>query len=113
QSHPLDFTAHFKLSQAFRRGEKNELADQEAAEAERIRLIRERFAKLHQDASGKPEDASIRTELGDTALELQLLDVAANWYRAALALDPKNEKARISLEKMQSTPKNAQPSPPL
>lgn len=113
QSHPLDFTAHFKLSQALRRGEKNELADQEAAEAERIRLIRERFAKLHQDASGKPEDASIRTELGDTALELQLLDVAANWYRAALALDPKNEKARISLEKMQFTPKNAQPSPPL
>lgn len=112
QAHPLDFAAHFKLSQALRRAEQNELADKEAAESERIRLIRERFAKLHQDASSKPDDATIRVGLGDTAAELQLFDVAKNWYRAALALDPKNEKARISLNKLQSTPQTALPSPP-
>jgi tetratricopeptide (TPR) repeat protein len=113
QSHPLDFTAHFKLSQALRRGEQNELADQEAAESERIRLIRERFAKLHLDASAKPTDATIRVDLGDTALELQLLDVARNWYQAALTIDPKNEKARNSLNKMQPEPQTTPPSPPL
>jgi tetratricopeptide (TPR) repeat protein len=112
QAYPLDFAAHFKLSQALRRAEQNELADKEAAESERIRLIRERFAKLHQDASSKPDDASIRVDLGDTAAELQLFDVAKNWYRAALALDPKNEKARISLNKLQVTPQTTPPSPP-
>jgi Flp pilus assembly protein TadD len=113
QSHPLDFTAHFKLSQALRRGEQNELADQEAAESERIRLIREQFAKLHLDASAKPTDATIRVDLGDTALKLQLLDVARNWYQAALTIDPKNEKARNSLNKMQPEPQTTPLSPPL
>jgi len=111
QKYPLDFTAHFKLSQALRRGEQNERADQEAAEAERIRVIRERFAKLHQDASAKPQDASIRVDLADTAAELQLIDVAQNWYKAALALDPKNEKAKKSLQTRQKTPQATTSSP--
>jgi tetratricopeptide (TPR) repeat protein len=111
QKYPLDFTAHFKLSQALRRGEQNERADQEAAEAERIRVVRERFAKLHQDASAKPQDASIRVDLADTAAELQLNDVAQNWYKAALALDPKNENARKSLAALQTTPKPTTSSP--
>jgi tetratricopeptide (TPR) repeat protein len=109
QTYPLDFTAHFKLSQALRRGEKNEEADQEAAEAERIRVVRERFSKLHQDAAASPQDPSIRVQLGDTALELQLQDVAKSWYVAALALDPKNEKARESLGKLQPSPGTTSP----
>ena len=113
---PLDYTAHFKLSQALRRQNQNEKADQEAAEADRIRIIRERFAKLHQDAAAKPADASIRVQLGDTALELQLNDVAASWYRAASLLDPKNEKAQESLKKLQPTsimtPTSTPPSDP-
>lgn len=113
QAYPLDFTAHFKLSQALRRAEQNELADQEAAEAERIRAIREKFAKLHQDASAKPEDATIRVDLADTAQELQLLDVAKSWYKAALALDPKNEKARNSLVNLEKSTQATPPSPPL
>lgn len=113
ENHPLDFTAHFKLSQALRRADQNDLADQEAAEAERIRLIREKFAKLHQDASSKPQDAAVRVELALTAQELQLLDVAKSWYKAALTLDPKNENARKSLAILEGSPKSTSPSPPL
>jgi len=102
KKHPMDYTAHFKLSQALRRGEKNEEADKEAAEADRIRIIREKFAELHQQAAAKPEDASLRFELGKTALALQMDSVAENWYRAALQMDPKFEPARDALRQFEA-----------
>ena len=45
----------------------------------------------------RPHDAGVRYELGRLCVDLGKPDLAASWYRAALACDPKHEAARIGL----------------
>ncbi|MEO8269318.1 MAG: tetratricopeptide repeat protein [Aureliella sp.] len=95
---PADYLATFRLAQALRTSgalEDAELASQTAAD---IKNKRERFSKLHQDATARPQDAKVRYELGELATELDMSDLAITWYQAALELDPKHLQAKEKLD---------------
>lgn len=57
-----------------------------------------KFADLHQEAIKNPEDVSIRMALGRLAEKLGKPQLAENWYRAALGLEPGNKEAASALE---------------
>jgi tetratricopeptide (TPR) repeat protein len=97
---PTDYLANFRLSQALRSQGVPAEAAEVAERAEAIKQKRERFAKLHQDATARPLDAQVRFELGELAAELELPDMARIWYRAALELDPKHSQAREKLDQL-------------
>ena len=59
-----------------------------------------KFADLHQDAIVRPEDAALRVEIGRTAEQLGKLNLAKQWYRAAVGLDNQNAEALSSLERL-------------
>lgn len=96
--HSSDYLAHFRLAQSLRSAGQADEAKQEAARADEIKLMRERFSKLHQDANERPDDAEVRYEIGQLAEKLNLPEMAAIWYKASLALQPTHEGARKRLE---------------
>ena len=100
KSHPQDFTAPFKLSGVYQRMGRAVEAKEQMQRMEVNRKLREKFTDLHEAANARPQDASVRYELGETARQLKLLHLAKMWYQAALALNPKHDKARQALKNL-------------
>lgn len=88
KAHPKDYSAHFKLSQAYGKAGQQQRSELERNEAERIRAIRDEFSKLHQTASEHPKDIQVRLRLASLARELDRPDLAEVWLRSAAALQP-------------------------
>lgn len=55
------------------------------------------MSKLNEQAARDPHDAGVRCRLGQLCVELGKPELAASWYRAALACDPHHEGARLGL----------------
>ncbi len=108
--YPVDYRVRHKLAQAYSRLGQVEQAQTEAAETERLRELRSRFADLHGRASVNPHDADLRYQLGLLARELQREDLAVSWFAAATALDPNHSAAQEALQA--SSPRQTQPLPP-
>lgn len=100
QHHPKDYRAHHKLSQTYARLGKPDLARQSSEESIRLRDLREHFAELHARASVDTHNAELRYQLGVTARELDRIDLALPWFRAAISLDPQHAKAREALAEL-------------
>ena len=49
-----------------------------------------RASSLEQQANAKPNDAAIRTELGNLYFDAKRFDLAIPWYEASLRLNPKD-----------------------
>jgi tetratricopeptide (TPR) repeat protein len=96
-AHPKDYTARFKLVQAYRRLGKTELAEEHAAEAEKLKELRLEFSKLHETAAAEPQNAEVRCRLAVLAGQMDRPDLARVWYQAALAIDPANAQALEAL----------------
>ena len=92
-----DYLANYKLAQALRASENPDEAETVAANAEAIKLTRERFAQLHKDATSNPHDAEIRYQLGTTAEELGMPEMAAVWFKAAIQLNQNHLGAKQKL----------------
>ncbi len=92
-----DYLANYKLAQALRAVGQAEEAEKVAALAESIKGTRERFTQLHKDATSNPRDAEIRYQLGITAEELGMTEMALVWYKAALQLNPAHAAAQAKL----------------
>lgn len=88
QSHPRDYTAHFRLAQAYANAGEPELSAAAGAEAEKIRVLRHEFAQLHREAWDRPGDINVRSRLAELAQELGRPELAGVWLRAAAALKP-------------------------
>lgn len=88
QKHPMDYLAHFKLHQAYVKAGDEAPAKAERDEAERIRLLRQEFALLHQEAWDNPEDRGVRLRLASMAQQLNRPDLAEVWLKSANALRP-------------------------
>jgi tetratricopeptide (TPR) repeat protein len=97
---PYEFLVRHKLSQAHARLGQTDLARQQSDEANRLRNLRSRFAELHVRASSDARDANLRFELGQTAIELGLHDLAATWFAAAISLDPNHQAAQKALQSL-------------
>jgi Flp pilus assembly protein TadD len=87
-AHPKDYTARFRLAQAYRRSGNIAEADEHTRVAEEIKRVREEFSRLHGTAAAEPGNANVRCRLGVLARELGRPDLARTWFRAALAIDP-------------------------
>jgi tetratricopeptide (TPR) repeat protein len=53
-------------------------------------LDTQRAGELEQQASARPGDAAVRTELANLYFDARRFDLAIPWYQAALKLEPKN-----------------------
>ena len=99
-SHPLDHRVHFKLSQALAKLGETAESEKCAAESTRLRDLRAHFADLHSQASEDLANADVRYQLGITAEQLGLVELANSWLSAALALDPNHAKAQDALTEL-------------
>lgn len=86
--HPKDYTAHFRLAQAYGNAGEQELSEGQQEIAERIRVIRHEFSQLHKTASKNPNNVDVRLRLAFLARELDRPDLAEVWLRSAAALRP-------------------------
>jgi len=91
--HPFDNRAHYQLSQVYARLGDTEPAEKHAVEAARLRDLRAHFTDLHAQASENLNDAEVRYQLGITAKQLGLTELAISWLSATLAIDPNHAQA--------------------
>ena len=100
EQRPTDYLANFRLSQALRTVGETERASVVAKRAEELKLMRERFSQLHQDATARPLDAEVRYQLGELAMELEMPELAVTWLRVAIQLDPQHAQAAELLKRL-------------
>lgn len=97
-AYPLDNKAHYQLSQLYARTGDTASAEKHSTEAARLRDLRAHFTDLHAQASENLNNAEVRYQLGITAKDLGLRDLAQSWLSAALALDPSHAAAATELQ---------------
>jgi len=100
-NHPFNYAARFKYAQALRRSDQTKEADDETKRATEIKAFYDQFTEQHALADKEPDNVAVRHELGLTALNLGRPDLAVNWFRMALALDPNHVDAQRELQKLQ------------
>ncbi|HUY90727.1 MAG TPA: tetratricopeptide repeat protein [Pirellulales bacterium] len=91
ESHPKDYTAHFKLAQAYGEVGEQELSFAESETASKIAEVKVEFSELHKAAWERPSDMQVRLRLATLAQELDRPDLAEVWLRSAAALQPAPE----------------------
>ena len=96
-AYPKDYTARFKLAQAYRRVGDARHSEEHMKIADEIKAVREEFSSLHQKANAEPDNADVRCRLGQLARQLDRPDLARVWFRAALEINPRHEEARRGL----------------
>ncbi len=69
----------------------------------RLRGLQDKFNKLHIRSIQNAGDINCRIELARTALQLNKVDAAVSWYRAALSMDPANALIQQELQQLLST----------
>src|SRR5262249_29166634 len=63
----------------------------------------EALSNLNDLAAKAPHDAEVRFRLGELCRDLGKTELAASWYRAALACDPRHEPARLGLNSLHTS----------
>jgi tetratricopeptide (TPR) repeat protein len=62
-----------------------------------VTLDTARAAELEREATARPTDAAVRTELANLYFDARRFDLAIPWYQAALKLEPKNVNVSTDL----------------
>ena len=78
-------------------------ADRDADRASALNRALARMSALNDEAAEHTRDADVRVRVGDLCAELGKFDLAASWFRAALACDPAHEAARSRLRDVRPT----------
>ncbi|RMF41234.1 MAG: tetratricopeptide repeat protein [Planctomycetota bacterium] len=107
--HPHEFDTRFHLMTVYSALGEEERAREQQQEMERLRELRTRFTELHHASMRDPSSADLRYELGQVAEQLGKLDLAIDWYRAALALDPSHSAAQEALGRFVTDPSSTSP----
>jgi Flp pilus assembly protein TadD len=95
--HPRDSSLHLLMSQAEHRLGHEDQAEAHMAKYEYLHELATRFAELSLRAVMEPEQSAVRYQLGLVCEQLGRDEAAANWYRAALTLDPAHPGAASRL----------------
>ena len=69
------------------------------------------MSALNRQAEREPHDADVRYRLGRLCAELGKAELAASWFRAALACDPRHSAARLGLKALRPTGRAGGPRP--
>jgi tetratricopeptide (TPR) repeat protein len=75
-------------------------ADRDAARSSELKRAAVAMSDLCAEASGRPTDPAVRVRLGRLCETLGKPLLAASWYRAALACEPRDEEARSALVRL-------------
>jgi tetratricopeptide (TPR) repeat protein len=94
EGHPQDETSHYLLSQTYHILGQEESARRHADLAAEIHGLSVEFAALNRRAMDEPKQPDICFQLGLMAERLDMLEVAASWYRATLILNPRHAGAQ-------------------
>ena len=97
KTHPRDATARKHLAAVYQRQGNKKAAQEQLNLIETHRNLQEKLTTLREQAEKRPQDASVRYELAETARELHLYRLAKTWYQAALTLNPQHQKAQQAL----------------
>jgi tetratricopeptide (TPR) repeat protein len=100
RDNPKDYIVRLQLAQTYRRLGRDEEAREHGTTGSRLRDMWNRFADLHEDAIDHPTDVEVRLQIGLLAVELNRGDLAKEWFRAVLHLDPSHQQARVEFEKL-------------
>lgn len=101
-AHPKDFRLRYKLAQAYQRVGRTELAEQHLAVMGELRTLWRRFTDLHTEAIFHPEDVDIRYQLGVVARQLNMPDIAREWFVVVLGMNPEHSDAREALASLEA-----------
>jgi len=94
---PKDYSVHHVLVQAYARLGEQTKAREHSELAEKYKNASIEFSELHLRASKEPLNADLRYQLGKMAQELDRVDLARMWFKAALAIDPTHAGAAKAL----------------
>ena len=108
--YPFDAKSLYKLIQVYRGLGMNKEATDKMKVYEPLRAKRQRFSDLHLEAVAQPKNADTRYELGNLALELGEFQLAFNWFKAALFIDPQHEKTVTAMNKLYGVPGEQPPA---
>lgn len=98
--HPGSAAMHFALGQAYRRLNRgNEASTQEAA-AEALWAKEGQMTNQIEAAVENPDDAELRFEVGRLATQVDQPEMALQWLKAALLIDPNHVRARSLLARL-------------
>lgn len=97
---PMDFTARFKLSQAYAQQGDQERAAAELTAMNEIKEIRREATEMYQQALRDPRDAESRFRLGVLSEKLRRPDLARMWYQATLSINSDHAPAKAALNKL-------------
>jgi tetratricopeptide (TPR) repeat protein len=73
-------------------------AKRDLARAAELNALMADMDRLNREAGKRPDDPEIRYQLGRVCVTLGKPDLAASWYAAALACDPRHAGARLGLK---------------
>jgi tetratricopeptide (TPR) repeat protein len=105
---PKDYIVRLQLAQTYHRLGRADEAKHHSEIGQGLRDMWNRFADLHEQAVRKPSDAAIRFEMGKLAMELERPDLAREWFRATLYLDPGHAQAAAWFDRL--NPRSAAPT---
>ena len=103
---PTDFTARFKLSQAFAQSGDQSRAAEQLSAMNQIKEIRREANQVYQQVLGNPRDVEGRFRLGILSEKLHRPDLARMWYQAVLSIDPTHAPAQTALTTLQPVPQS-------
>lgn len=98
---PMNREAHFQLSQACRRADEPQRADEELSRMQEIGAWEREFSSLHAEAAKDPHNGELRFRLGELALRLGKPKLARVWYRAAIAINPSDSRSQSALRQLE------------
>jgi tetratricopeptide (TPR) repeat protein len=104
EAHPFDHEPRLLWGRALIGSGDKPRGEAEIQRATEIKDAFLKFADLHQEAIRRPLDANLRLELGRLAESLGKLDLARQWYRAAVGLDEQNAQALAALQRLSQPP---------
>jgi tetratricopeptide (TPR) repeat protein len=90
---------------------RTEEARRQLARADELNHGLAEMSDLNRQADRAPHDADVRYRLGRLCVELGKPELAASWYRAALACDPRHAAARLGLKSLRLTDSVGGPRP--
>ena len=91
---PRDYQIQDALAAAYEQAGDKVKAQQHRQAAEETLRIKERLGALYREAAQQPWNDSIRYEMGVLCVQINRLQDARTWLRAALASNPDNLRAR-------------------
>jgi tetratricopeptide (TPR) repeat protein len=98
RARPNDYRTRNDLVQCLRQAHKDDLAREEAATAEKLKLRQERIAEIRtREMSMHPHDPALHCEMGVIYDSLGHTDVAEKWLASALHEDPDYRPAHAAL----------------